>query len=235
MVEITEHMSNHQGMNIHLIPTKKFKTVSIVVKCKAPLDRQTVTSRDLLSYILQQGTDKYPSEKELMLKLNELYGAVFYIDCAKKGNNHIISFRLEIANEKYIKNETTIIHEGLQLLEEIIFQPNISEQSFPEKIVRREKTILKNKIESIVDDKMAYANMRLIDEMCENELFSVHTYGYVEDLDAIDGETLHESYIKMINNDQFDLYVVGDFKKEDMEKKIISAFQLDKLPEQHIV
>src|SRR5690625_217607 len=156
MVEITEHMSNHQGMNIHLIPTKKFKTVSIVVKCKAPLDRQTVTSRALLSYILQQGTDKYPSEKELMLKLDELYGAVFYIDCTKKGNDHIISFRLEIANEKFIKNETTIIHEALQLLEEIIFHPNINEDMFPEKMVRREKSILKNKIQSIVDNKIAY-------------------------------------------------------------------------------
>src|SRR5690625_7605701 len=98
MVEITEHMSNHQGMNIHIIPTKKFKTVSIVVKCKAPLDRQTVTTRALLSYILQQGTNKYPSEKELMLKLDELYGAVFYIDCAKKEDENIISFRLEVAN-----------------------------------------------------------------------------------------------------------------------------------------
>src|SRR5690625_5093977 len=190
MVEITEHMSNHQGMNIHLIPTKKFKTVSIVVKCKAPLDRQTVTSRSLLSYILQQGTKKYPSEKQLMVKLDELYGAVFYIDCAKKGNDHIISFRLEIANEKFIDNETTIIQEGLQLLEEIIFQSNTLEGSFPEKIVRREKSILKNKIQSIVDDKMAYANMRLIDEMCKNERFSVHTHGYVDDLESTDAKSL---------------------------------------------
>src|SRR5690625_1347777 len=188
MVQISKHNSNHHALNIHLIPTKKSKTLSIVVKCKAPLERKTVTSRALLSYILQQGTVKYPSEKQLTLKLDELYGAVFNIDCVKKGNDHIISFRLEIANEKYIKNETTIIQEALQLLEEIIFQPNITKQSFPEKIVRREKTILKNKIESIIDDKIAYANIRLIDEMCENELFSVHTYGYVEDLDAIDGE-----------------------------------------------
>lgn len=235
MVQISEYISNHHGLDIHLIPTKKFKTVSIVVKCKAPLDRKTVTSRALLSYILQQGTEKYPSEQQLTLKLDELYGAVFYIDCAKKGNDHIISFRLEIANEKYIKNESTIIYEGLQLLGEIIFQPNVIEQAFPEKIVRREKTILKNKIESIVDDKIAYANMRLIDEMCENERFSVHTYGYVEDLDAIDGKSLHDAYNKMINHDQFDLYVIGDFDKKEMEDKIISAFQHAKLPEYHPV
>src|SRR5690625_920119 len=233
MVQITEYMSNYQGMDIHLIPTKKYKTVSIVVKCKAPLDRTTVTSRALLSYLLQQGTNKYPSEKELVLKLDELYGAVFYIDCAKKGNNHIISFRLEIANEKFIKNETTIIQEGLQLLEEIIFHPNTSENIFPEKIVRREKSILKNKIQSIADDKMAYANMRLVDEMCENERFSVHTYGYVEDLEKIDAASLYDSYKKMVENDQFDVYVVGDFEKEEMENKITTAFQQNKLSEKH--
>src|SRR5690625_7956033 len=96
---------------------------------------------------------------------------------------------------------------------------------FPEKMVRREKSILKNKIQSIVDNKITYANMRLIDEMCENEQFSVHTYGYVEDLDKIDAASIYRSYQEMVSNDQFDLYVVGDFQKEEMENKITSAFQ----------
>ncbi len=222
---MTEKTLNHQGMNIHFIQTKKFKTVTFSVKCRAPLNKETVTERALLIYLLQQGTKNYPSEKQLMKKLDELYGAVFYIDVAKKGNHHIINFQMEVANEKYIHNETTMIEESLSLLDEIIFQPNVLNGTFPEKIVRREKATLKNKISSIVDDKMAYANQRLIDEMYADEIFSTHTYGDEASLEKITPASIYDAYQEMINTNQFDMYVVGDFDVNDMEQKIKTTFQ----------
>src|SRR5690625_2982466 len=130
-----------------------------------------------------------------MLKLDELYGAILSIDVAKKGNYHIISFRLEIANEKFIKNEsTTFINEAIELLKDIIYHPRLDGNEFPERIVEREKITLRNKISSIYDDKMAYANMRLIDEMCDNELFQIHTNGYEEDLQEIQAKDLYAYY-----------------------------------------
>jgi len=222
---MTEKFHEHNGMNLHFIQTKKFKTVTFSIKCCAPLDKNTVTNRALLAYLLEKGTINYPSEKQLMLKLDELYGAIFYIDVAKKGNQHILTFHFEVANEKYINNETTIIEESLQLLQEIIFQPNIVGGTFPEKVVKREKATLKNKIGSIVDDKMAYANRRLIDEMYRGENFSTHTYGYEKDLEAITPSSIYDAYQEMIHTNQFDIYVVGDFDTNEMEQKFSSIFQ----------
>src|SRR5690625_6799823 len=97
--------------------------------------------RALLPYVLQQGTNKLPSEKQLQKKLDMLYGATFSIDGVKKGNNHIISFRLEFANERFIQDEAKIMDEALQLLKDIIFDPHTEGQSFPESVVEREKEI----------------------------------------------------------------------------------------------
>src|SRR5690625_5945150 len=80
--------------------------------------------RALLPYLLRQGTKSYPSEQALQLKLDELYGAVLRIDSAKKGDHHIMSIRLEIANQNYISDESSIIDEDLVLLKEIIYEPN---------------------------------------------------------------------------------------------------------------
>src|SRR5699024_3300275 len=102
-MELTEKVINQNGITFHFVPTKKFKTVNIVMKCKSHLDRTTITKRALLPYILEQGTKTYPSEKALMLKLDELYGAVLTLSGMKKGNEHILHFQLEVANQRFIK------------------------------------------------------------------------------------------------------------------------------------
>src|SRR5690625_4715888 len=154
-----------------------------------------------------------------------LYGATFSIDGVKKGNNHIISFRLEFANERFIQDEAKIMDEALQLLKDIIFDPHTEGQSFPESVVEREKATLKNKITSIYDNKIAYANMRLIDEMCDEELFQIHTNGYEADLPAINAKDLYSYYQTMLKEDQMDIYILGDFDEELVSKKLRSTFK----------
>ena len=50
-----------------------------------------------------------PTTAKLRSYLDELYGATIYVDLAKKGEYHVISFTIEIANEKFLSrsNATT--------------------------------------------------------------------------------------------------------------------------------
>src|SRR5690625_4528436 len=134
MNTIGEKVIRENGSNIHIVKNRKFKTINIVAKFRAPLSRNTITKRALLPYILRQGTKSYPNEQALQLKLDHLYGAVLSIDGAKKGDNHIISFRLEVANENYISNESTVIDEAITLLNEVIFHPNEADGAFNSQI-----------------------------------------------------------------------------------------------------
>jgi len=228
MIEVKEKKMEHEGMTFHLIPNKKFKTVNIVMKCKGHLDRETITNRALLPLVLEQGTKSYPTEQSLMMKLDELYGAVLTITGMKKGNYHILHFQLEVANERFIDNESTIMKEALQLFNEIIFKPNRDEQGFKEAVVTREKTTLKSNIESIYDNKVAFANRRLIDYMCAEEKFSIHTSGYEEDLSSITGESLSTYYDTLLETDQMDLYVLGDIDLSSVSKQITETFSRKK-------
>lgn len=223
MNAITEKVLVKDGLNVHIIQSTKFKTINIVSKFRAPLSRETITNRALLPYILRQGTKSYPTEQELQLKLDHLYGAVLSIDGAKKGDNHIISFRLEVANENYIANESAVIDEAITLLNEVIFHPHINDESFDEQIFNREKETLKEKINAVIDDKMAYANMRLIDEMCSGESYELHVHGYEEDLEKMTAKSAYEYYQSLLQDDQLDIYIVGDFKEEVMVDKITAA------------
>jgi predicted Zn-dependent peptidase len=224
LVELKENTFVHPGFRLHIVPSKKFKTVNIVVKCKAPLQRDTITKRALLPYLLEKGTKNYPSEKALMHRLDELYGATLHIDGTKKGEHHILTFRLEVPNEKFLPNETNITNEALHLLREVIFEPLVDHHAFLEKLVEREKVTLLNRIQAIHDDKMAFANMRLLDHMCKDEPYGVHVNGYEEDLHSITASGMYQYYQSMLDEDEMDLYLVGDVDMKEMKDTITNAF-----------
>lgn len=223
----TENVVHENGINLHIVPSKKYKTITIIAKLKAPLAEDTITKRALLPYVLQQGTQSYPNRSAIQLKLDSLYGAVLSLDGTKKGNNHITSIRLEIANQKFILDEADILDEAMALFKEVIFNPNTVNESFRQEAVDREKETLRQKISSVIDNKMNYANTRLIDEMCGDELYHLHVHGYEEDLEVITAENLFTYYQTALQEDQLDIYVLGDFETETMKKKVTSMFQRD--------
>lgn len=212
------------NVRFHLIPNDRFKTITVVAKLKAPLQRETVTMRALLPYVLKQGTASLPSEQQLRQKLDKLYGAKLDINCNKKGTNHILHFQLEFANEKFIPHETSITEEGLQLLYELIFKPRVEKEGFIDDVVNREKRQLENKINSIYDNKIAYANERLIEEMFKDEPYSIKADGYIEDLEEIDGVRLYSYYERALREDDIDLYVLGVFETEVMKETLTKLF-----------
>lgn len=235
MTELLKQSIQKDTFDLHLIHTKKFKTNTIALKFTRPLEREGITERALLPFVLQKGTEDYPSERALRQRLDELYGAKFGIYGSKKGENHIITFVLDLPNEKFIKGEDSLTKQGQQFLTNVLTKPKAKQDAFDEKLVEKEKETLKNKIQSIIDEKMQYANMRLIDEMCEDEPYGIHSHGYLDDLPQLTGESLYNTYQQMLFEDQLDIFVVGDFENAQMETSIDTAFSFSRKPSVSIV
>lgn len=223
-----EKIINKHGYDLHLLQTKKFKTIHLSFKFTTELCREVVTNRALLPYLLQQATATYPTAAKLRQKLDELYGAILHIDSSKKGENSILTFRLEIINDQFLQGKSSLIEEALQLLEDVIYNPKLEKNGFDNKILKREKQTLKNKIESLNEDKMSLANTRLIEEMCANEPYHLRVHGYEEDLDTITPESLYSYYKELLMNDRLDVYVVGDIENISIEKFIDKTINRNK-------
>lgn len=221
---ISERTTDQHGYRLHMIDSNKFKTIQIVLKFRASLNRETITKRALLPFVLQQGTMKYPSQAAFRQALDYLYGAGLTIDGAKKGNQHILTFRMEIANQAYLTEDFNIFQEAIQFLHDVVYKPKTTENGFDATYVAREKQTLSQKISSIVDNKMSYANMRLIDEMCVEEAYRLHVHGYKTDLDKINEKNLYHYYQQLITENPMDIYVLGDFSAIDVEAHISNVF-----------
>lgn len=218
MNKVIEETIQTDHFNLHLIPSKKYKTITIVAKFKAPLNRDNITKRVLVPSILRQGTKNYPTREDLQYKLDDLYGASLSLDSGKAGGNHVMSIRMEVANQKYIDNESSIMDESISLLHEVIFNPHVIDNGFNPKVVKREKETLNQQIASIVDDKDSFAQMRLVDHMCKGENYQIHAHGYQEDLEEITPKNLYEYYQTLLSNDVLDIYILGDFDHDVVAK-----------------
>lgn len=205
------------GLRVHIIPTDKYKTNTFVFRFKAPLNEETVTERALLPYVLQSATEKLPSVIRLRQYLEELYGSSLAVDVSKKGEDHIISIYVDIANEVYLHDAPPLFEKGLSMLSDIVLHPATEGNGFLPSIVESEKRALLQRIEATYDDKMRYANERLIEEMCKVEPYRLSAHGKKEIVSSITNESLYQYYQKVLAEDEMDLYIIGDISENAVD------------------
>ncbi|PGA86843.1 peptidase M16 [Bacillus pseudomycoides] len=212
-----QQMHELGGLRVHMIPTDKYKTNTFVFRFKAPLNEETVTERALLPYVLQSATEKLPSVIRLRQYLEELYGSSLAVDVSKKGEDHIISIYVDIANETYLQDAPPLFEKALSMLSDIVLHPATEGSGFLSSIVESEKRALVQRIEATYDDKIRYANERLIEEMCKVEAYRLSANGQKERVASITNETLYRYYQKVLAEDEMDLYIIGDIDEDAVD------------------
>ncbi|MFD2704747.1 EF-P 5-aminopentanol modification-associated protein YfmF [Salibacterium lacus] len=227
---LEEKKVDSHGLDVRIIPTEKYKTTTLVLQIKTTLQRKTAAARALLASVLESATDSRRSRKSIRRYLDELYGASLHADVQRKGEHHVISVKMEIANETFIKNAPPLFQESVSFLQQVLENPYLPDGTFDEQVINEEKRTLIQRIQSIYDDKMRYANKRLIEHMCSGEPFSVHPYGEAEDVERLTAGDLMEEYRRMLAGDDMCLYIVGNVTTEEAQKAV-SVFTVSPHPE----
>lgn len=213
--------------NLHLIKTKKFKTVTIRVVFTSPIEKEELTMRSVLSDILLQSTDKYSSKRNMIIEAENLYAADIFNNTSRWGNNILTSFSLQVLNDKY--TEEGNLKKSFEFLSEIIFKPDIIKDHFKEDKLSLVKNNCLINMEEVKENYSEYALVRLKEAYDKNSPISYRLFGYKEDLDNINEYNLYQYYTKMINTNLVDIYVVGDFNQKDMVNLVKDSFKFRKI------
>jgi len=220
-----------KGIKLHCIETDKFKTNIIAVFLTLPLDRNTVTSNALIPAVLRRGTNNLKSQDKISIELENMYGATFDCGIEKTGNNQVLKFYLEMVNDEYLPQDEKMLYKGIDLLLDIVFNPLKENNTFNEEYIKIEKENLKRIIEAKIDNKDRYAYERCIEEMYKNKIYGLYKYGYIEDLEKIDGKNLYEKYRELIKKAKIDILISGNISKEDILNRIKENENINKLQE----
>ena len=108
-----------KGYTLHLIPTKKFKTITISLRMQSPLTKETTTLRTLLTFVLIAATKDYPSTKLLASYLDDNYGARLSTNVATKGQSQIMNVYTSFVNDVYLPQNEQLLEKQIQLLSDL--------------------------------------------------------------------------------------------------------------------
>ena len=206
----------NDNISFHYIPMKKLKTSTIGIYIHRPLTKETASLNALLPKVLKRGCSLCPDSESLEKFCQELYGAGASCGVLKRGEDHIVSLCFEAISDKYAIDKEPVFSKLTELAMSMLFEPVTENGVFPEKTVEQEKKNLCEKIESIKNDKRAYANSRCIEEMCKGDSFAVKRYGTVEDVNKINSVDLYNHYKSIITSSAIDFYVCGDVDTDNI-------------------
>lgn len=219
-----------KSIKLHCIGTEKFKTNLLSVFLTVPLDRSTVTYNAIIPAVLRRGTANLKTQEEISIELENMYGATFDCGIEKTGDNQILKFYLEMVNDDFLETKDNLV-KGINLLLDIIFNPLVENGSFKEEYLKTEKENMKRVIEAKIDNKDRYAFDRCVEEMYKNKIYGLYKYGYVEDLNKMNGDNLYKHYQKLIDSAKVDIFISGNIKENEVIEIVKKNDNINKLQE----
>ena len=208
------------GYTLHVIPTKKFKNITMSLKLENKLIKENVTKRSLLSFMLTGGTKDYPSTQALSSHLEDLYGMSFGTNLASKGLVQVLNISSVCINEEFLPYQEDLLKQQIKLFNDVLYNPNVINGKFDEQTLNIKKKELKERLIVQNDDKFMYGLNQLFKNMGEDSFLSICNNGYIEEIDKITNEELYQYLLECIKNDAKHLYVVGD-----VDESIVDVFK----------
>lgn len=201
--------------NLHIIKTKKFKTITVEVNFRRRIKKEEITMRNLLKSVLLSTNRNFKSERELIIETENLYDLKLISSNTRIGNYSNIAFKIRFLNEKY--TEKSMNEYSIAFLMDVLFHPDIIENSFNSEEVKKCKKKLEKSIKNLSDNKLKYTLFKLL-ETTKDKSYSYNSYGYLEDLEKINSTNLYEYYQSVLKDDYIDIFIVGDVDTAQMKK-----------------
>ncbi|QOS99757.1 insulinase family protein [Brevibacterium sp. JNUCC-42] len=224
--EIAFTKSQVNGMNLHILQTEKFKSITMIVNIEQELTEENASKTALLAMVVKRATARFPEPQKLRQHLDYLYGAIFDVDVAKKGERQVLQVYMEVPNEKYLSGKQSLVEDAIQFVGDILTRPYLVHDQFDSNYVEAEKKSLTKKIESIVNDKMRYANQRITEEMFKDEAYAISALGDLPHLAKVDVASLTDYYHQLVDNNPIEIFVVGDVKEDEIRSLFEKHVQL---------
>lgn len=193
-----------------IINNSKYKSIFVSVNFLLPLEKENMSKNALIAMMLKKNSEKYKTEKEIERKLADMYNADLKINAIKYKGYYNIEFGIEFINKKFIGED--VLDDAIEMLKEIIKNPIVSNNAFPEAIVKREKESLINIINEQKDQKRSYALLKIEELLFAREDYGYPVLGKVEDVEKIDERELYEYYLNILDTAKLVTLVNGNLE-----------------------
>lgn len=217
---------NNYSYNLHVIKTKKFKTVTVQLGFRRKLKKEDITYRNMIVNMLCESTSDYPTRRLMHIATEDLYEIKYNGSNYISGKYNVMGFNVTFLNEEY--TEKGMLDKSIKFLADLVFKPNVERRrnviSFKEENFNLAYNVLKNNILSLKEDTDTYSRIRMLENLEPDSAISYRAVGYLEDLEKIDCKKLYKYYETILNSDIIDIFVIGDVSERHIKKIVEDTF-----------
>ncbi len=229
-VSDAECLGTIKGIRFYRIRSDKFKTARTDIFFSMPLSAETASANALVPALLRRGCLSYPSSLSMERKLEDLYGASFDYEATKKGETQIIHLGLAHVADRYASGGESLFADSAAFLAELLTHPVLVEGVFREDEFRQERDNLVDSIRSRINDKIRYASLRCVEEMCRGEAYAIHAEGGESEASALTARDVTVAWRGMLRERPAYVYFSGEIPDADIHSAMEAFAALDRDP-----
>ncbi len=214
----------YPSFNIYTVKTNRFKTCHMEIIFKDEVKKDNMMPKVMLSDIMTDCSAIYPSRKEVVKKLEELYQASFYGVTNKIGDTFLTSFVLSFLNPTYVKDKTYLT-EVLKLPFEMLMHPFINADEFDIKNFNIVKNRLHDEILAINEDISRVSVKKALEKLEKDTSSKLNILGTIEELEEMSPKKLSEAYTDLINTNLCDIFIIGNLDMDKVANLIYKYFK----------
>jgi len=197
------------GTRVHLMPTDRFRTLTVRAYLQHRLEPGTHTEIALVTRLVGRGCRRWPTAQALARHLDSLYGTAAGSGVGKNGMVQLAYFHMEMPAEAYLPAGASVTGPALATLGQLMTAPLIHDDAFPQDVVAQEASYLARDIRGLINDRTRYSVLRCTEEMCRNGPQGLSELGRLEDLENQDPRKLYRRYRELLDHGPMDVFAVG--------------------------
>ena len=215
-----------EGVFFNHLHTDRFKSAYFSVNFLLPLAKESAAYYAILPRILCRGCTRYPDQRAISRRLEELYGADISTRNFKRGEMQVIGFSLDVLDNQYLPagENTDLLRETFALFRDILLDPYMEGGTFRPEYVESERKNAMDTVRALINNNHRYAVNRAQAEMCRGEASGVSVDGRVEDYEGMSAARLLDYYRRMLSSARIEVFYVGGEGVEKVEALAASLF-----------
>lgn len=200
-----------EGVYLHLIPTTQFATTRIELNFSEPLNQTRMGDRIIISNMLENSSQAYPSQTDLARKLSQMYGAAFGVETVKNGQVHTMRVRFNLVHDVFTEPETTLLPEGFAFLAEMLNRPLGNDESgFDLTVFERQQDNILDELAGLEDDRPYVARRDALSRYYDDPAMALPAYGSVALVEQSNPLSAWQTWQSTLAGNRVDIVVLGD-------------------------
>ena len=204
-----------QDVFLTYLPARKFKTSRLTVNLITGLERAGASANALLPAVLSRGTVRHPDMESLSAAMDSVV--------RKKGERQCIGFAADFIDDAFTPHGERLLEPVAELMGEMLLEPLTRNGSFLAEYVDSEKANLIDAIRSLRNDKRDWAEIRLMQEMCAGEPYSILRLGDEETAAKLNNHCLYRHSSTLLAGSRVEVLYCGSAERQRVEDAVLSA------------